>query len=209
VKKAFIILSLLLGISTFSASASAMQLATGTIFDYGDNWNYYQASGSEYNWKVGALFNTATLNSFDWNKASSVGQAAFGNYYNNDVTVKTLWTANTGLALQKSFSLNGMLNDAVLSFGVDNGAIVFVNGTEVKRVNAEGYGWQNEYTVNLDSSLFKLGENKIQVLAQDSGGGTWIDLKLAGNVAPVPEPSSMILGLLSLSGLLGFRKKRK
>lgn len=209
--KKFLVLAAILGLTSFSNNANA-----ATIWNYNDNWNYYQASGTEYTWGLGSSSNdtpsgdflTANLASFDWSKATSVAQAAFGDYY-LDPTVHTNWTPGTGLALSKVFNLSGPISNAIFSYGMDNGLIVYINGTEVLRNSEAGYGNQDEHTLNLNSSIFHTGLNTIQILAEDNGGDSYFDAKLEGDVTPTPEPSSMILGLMSISSLLGLRKKNK
>jgi len=40
-------------------------------------------------------------------------------------------------------------------------------------------------------------------------GAVTMDMNTVNNCAPVPEPSSMVLGLMSLSSMLGFRRKKQ
>lgn len=206
--KKFLVILSLLGLSLFAKSAMA-----ANIIDYGSNWGYYQASGSEYTWNAyDGSFYTANLGSFDWSKINKVSNGAFGNSeIGFDPTVQTYWSDNTGLALEKTFNLSGKLNNAEIDYGIDNGAVIYVNGVEVSRLIEEGYGWQNEHSLTLASSLFKTGSNMIQVLAEDHGGATWFDLQLKGDVTgvtPTPEPSAIILGLMSLGSMLGLKRRK-
>ncbi|MFZ5761024.1 MAG: PEP-CTERM sorting domain-containing protein [Thermodesulfobacteriota bacterium] len=59
------------------------------------------------------------------------------------------------------------------------------------------------------SPFLASGSNVIQVLAGDHGGATFFDLKLTGEVAPVPEPATMLLLGTGLAGLAGVARKRK
>jgi len=182
------------------------QVHAGTIFDYGSSWGYYQTRDNiEYAWQYSSEFYSATYNSFDWVKIQATGNGAFGNSNNS-----TYWNANTGMALQKEFVINGTISDATLWYGTDNGLIVFINGNYIFRLNEEGSGYRDEHSIVLASSFFNHGDNLIQVLAEDHGGGTWIDLKLTGTVTPssqVPEPTTMLLIGLGLASLVGIRRK--
>jgi len=214
-KRQLLIFGLSAALSVFTATS---RVNAANIINYGETgWGYYQTINDiEYNWQNGNEFNTADYSSFDWTKITKTGQAAYGTAildgYNTDKStkrdVKTNSASNTGLALQKTFNLTGRLENALLSFGADNGAVVFINGKKVSGQMAEGYGWKGEYTVNLTSSLFQLGDNKIQILAEDHGSETWADAQLTGNVIPVPEASSIVLGLLSLAGIFRFNRKK-
>jgi len=210
------ILQLMLLISmlfVFGNSANA-----ATIFNYGSQWNYHQAEGNQYEWFISSTFGddrptepflSYDLNSFDWTKATNLGNGSFGNEKNPMYLNATYWKEYTGLALQKTFTLNGKISNAVLDYGIDNGLIVYINGKNAFRISESGGGGNDEHSFNLDSSLFVIGSNKIQILAQDNGGGTWFDAKLSGDVAPVPEPSSIIMGLISLAGYLGINSNNK
>jgi hypothetical protein len=216
----FIMKKLLITLFFIGLFFAARTANAATIFGYEENWGYYQASGDEYTWDAdtdfgGGQFDSADLSSFKWDLIVNESQAAFGDRNldldtdnpDYDFTVHTLWEDSTGLALQKTFTLTSLPTSALLSFGIDNGAIIFINGNLIARVTNEGYGWQDEYVFKVDPSILTLGENKIQVLAMDNGGDTYFDAKLEGNF-PTPEPSSMLLGVMGIGSLLGFRRRK-
>ncbi|MDD2463566.1 MAG: PEP-CTERM sorting domain-containing protein [Desulfobulbus sp.] len=182
----------LLGISV-GAQASTI------LVDQGASWSYTVLQTDLWsNW------GSVTHDSVVWEAASwQSGDAAFGNLYS--LKYNTDWTANTDLALEKTFDITGLLSSPVtLNVAVDNGFIVFINGVQVAKENAEGYTNYWEYTLQIDQKWFTTGENTIQVLAEDHGGATFFDLKMTADVTPIPEPASLLLlgaGLVSLAGM--------
>lgn len=176
-----------------------------TLVDQGATWQYSVLSSDLW-----PSWNTANYSSFDWSSATWLtGQAAFGNPYS--LPYNTTWTADTDIALQKTFNIDGLLSTPItLNVASDNGFMVFINGQQVAKEMAEGYTSYWEYTLNLTTLGFlSPGQNIIQVLAEDHGGATFFDLKLTGDVAPVPEPATMLLMGTGLAGLIGARRRKK
>ena len=190
-----ILFTFALGVIIFISSNT--QAVAFIAFDYEENWGYYQTQDTtEYSWQYGSEFDTATESSFDWNKITQIGKAAFG-----ASSANTNWKAGRGLAIEKTFTLNGDVNSAVLSYGIDNGLIVFLNGNLVERLNEAGSGFQEKKKKTVNPSFFKQGENVVRVLAEDHGGLTWVDLKLEGDISPVPEPATIAFFLISILAL--------
>lgn len=181
-----------------------------TLISAESNWNY-ATTGSDLwsNWSA------VTFDTFAWDDATwRTGQSAFGNANTyGSVTLEpynTYWRAGTDLALQKSIFIDGNLLGALnLKVAVDNGFIIFVNGAQVAKQNAELFTNYWEYDINIASSYFHAGENTISVFAEDHGGLTYFDMQLTADVQPVPEPATMLLFGTGLAGLVGAGLKRR
>ena len=194
----------LVGLFVICATGMAGAVSTTLVAEKSE-WRYSVLSTDLWtNWGA------AGYGSFDWGHATwSTGNAAFGNPYS--LPYNTAWAANTDLALQKTFTIDGALSTPItLNVASDNGFMVFINGNQVAKENAEGYTFYWEYTLGLSASPFlSPGLNLIQVLAEDHGGATFFDLKLTGDVSPVPEPSTLVLFAMGIAGLASGLIRRK
>ena len=112
------------------------------------------------------------------------------------------WAVNseTAIIYEVDGGSNGVSN-LVGNFGVDNGIFVWVNGEYKFGATAPGGAPANEYS-NIDLGSLAAGENYIQILRADHGGGTGYNVSITGdfNTKPVPEPTTII----SLATFLGF-----
>jgi hypothetical protein len=95
-----------------------------------------------------------------------------------------------------------------LNVAVDNGFIVFINGVQVAKGNAEGYTNYWEYALQIDQKWFASGSNLIQVFAEDHGGATFFDLKMTADVTPIPEPATLLLFGAGVAGLAGVARRK-
>jgi hypothetical protein len=182
-----------------------------TVVSEQDMWQY-----SVLTQDLNSNWSSVDYSTIDWSGITSwqTGQAAFAEEIGSSPLIRhTVWAANTDLALQKTVTVDGTFNgDLTLNLRLDNGAIVFINGTEVFKDNAWGNTTfpQWEYTQLVDGSLFHQGTNLIQVLTEDHGGNTYFDMQLTGDLtANVPEPATMSLAFLGLMGIVGGAVARK
>ena len=191
-------------------SASCLIADPVSLIEAQDYWQYAVLETD-----LDPIWASVDYSTIDFNSISSwqTGQAAF--VENLDFPERhTIWTPGQDMAFQKEITLNGTLSgDLSLDLALDNGAVVFINGTQVFKDYAEGNTWYWEYTNPVSSSLFHQGTNIIQILAADNGGCTYFDCRLTGDITPqaVPEPASagmLVLGLGLLAGCLRLRNRK-
>lgn len=200
----------LFSVTTLMLISGMVSAAPFTLLSDQSVWNYNVTATN---------FGSGGLSSVDYSGFLSEytgalsGQAGFGNWAPpSGGATNTNWVADTDLALQQVFTLSGsVIGDVTLNLAVDNGAKVFVNGTQVFYADAGGYTNIWEYTQTVSGSLFNSGLNTVSVLANDYGGATYFDMKLVasdGVSSSVPEPSIIVLFGAGLAGL-GFARCRK
>ena len=129
-------------------------------------------------------------------------------YWSNLQTIPSTWTINSETAIVYEFDAGIGMENVQGLFGVDNGLFVWLDGTYISGALAPGGAYQWEYTYNLPNIF--AGTHYLQILREDHGVATGWEINLSGDeVAPVPEPCTMLLFGIGLIGLAGFRKKFK
>lgn len=121
-------------------------------------------------------------------------------------SIPLTWSVNseTAIIYEVDGGANGVSN-LVGNFGVDNGIFVWVNGQYKFGATAPGPASPNEYQ-NIDLGSLVAGNNYIQVLRADHGGGTGYNVSITGDFNPVPEPLT-ILGSATALGIGGLLKR--
>lgn len=120
------------------------------------------------------------------------------------VAIPATWTVNDETAIVYEFALAAASNVHV-DFGVDNGILVWLNGSYVFGAQAPGGSSIAEY--NLDLSNLAAGTHRLQILREDHGGATGFHILANATAVAVPEPASLsLLGIWLLSfGLIRRR----
>ncbi len=218
-RKIFLVLFTLIVMLSTQCKANATVLISAE-----SNWNYSLVEDNKFN---NTNWDSLTFSSYDWDNTTwQIGQAAFGNTTSGSNTstkshIHTEWSGTpygsynyTDLVLQKDVFIDGNVDNLLLNFAIDDRYILFVNGNEISRSGTgvqRGKYWNIE-NLEIDSlynNYFKAGNNKISlIVSDDMNYETFFDMQMTANVTPVPEPSSMVLGLLGLGSMLGFRRKK-
>lgn len=110
------------------------------------------------------------------------------------------WAVNTESAIVYDFTLDTR-SDIHIDLGVDNGVLVWLNGSYLFGAQAGGGSSLTEY--DIDISGLSAGTHSLQILREDHGGLTGF-----ADAVAVPEPSALSLHGLSLLGLALLRRRQ-
>lgn len=140
---------------------------------------------------------------------------AFGNdWLNGDFTggtwsgapmaIPSSWAINTETAIVYDFTL-ASTSDLHFDLGVDNGLVLWLNGSFLFGATAAGGSSPNEYS--FDFAGLAAGSHRLAVLRADHGGGADFDISVDA-VASVPEPGMLTMLFSGLAGLVGLRRRK-
>jgi hypothetical protein len=132
------------------------------------------------------------------------GNYTGGTWSAGPVAIPAAWAVNEETAIVYNFVLDATSN-LHIDLGVDNGILVWLNGTYIFGAQNSGGSSLNEY--DIDRNGLAAGNYALQILREDHGGATGYDI--LADAVRVPEPATLSLlgvGFLSL-GLMRRRRK--
>ncbi len=228
---------LLAGLATGILALSVAGLASaGTIIDGSTQGFYNEAIGTSLNWtnptpdpadntRTSWLFpgdyqhggGDPTFNPVPFAPDLSTASLALGDWLNSPTTlnlnwsfssIPSTWTINDETAIIYKINAGSTgLDNVILNLGVDNGIFVWFDGMFEEGWLAPGGSTLGEYS--LDFGSLTAGDHFLQILREDHGGGTGFNISMTGDIAPVPEPATMLLLGTGLAGLASARRKKK
>lgn len=177
------------GFTSFSVGTLSFSLTTGTL-----------GTGSTFFFGVGTGANFSDANAFSGTQYTAAYQITNGTFQVRTGTGTGTWSnvGTTVLGASTSYDISVVFNGSSSEVSYGSGSIaagstdIYLNGSLLGNF---------DITDNVDVSAFK-------IYTQTSGGSFEIDNVLLQNeaVAPIPEPTTALLGALGLLGILRRRR---
>ena len=149
--------------------------------------------GSDPGFAFTAAFGT------DW----LAGDYSGGTWSGVPVAIPSTWAINTETAIVYDFSL-AAASSLHIDLGVDNGIVVWLDGTFLFGATAPGGSALTEY--DIDVASLAAGSHSLQILRGDHGGAQ--DYHISVDATAIPEPSSLLLSAVALAGMRLMRRKK-
>lgn len=125
------------------------------------------------------------------------GNYSGGAWSANPVAIPSGWAVNSETAIVYDFTL-ALASDLHIDIGVDNGILVWLNGTFLYGATAAGGASINEY--DIDVLGLGAGSHSLQIIRADHGGGTGYGISVDAKelAVKVPEPGNILLFIVGL-----------
>lgn len=120
------------------------------------------------------------------------GAAPFGSTDCNGTTILppvTFWAPNTDMLLRRTVTLPSGTTGVEIGVAVDNDVQVWWNGVDVSggMLLGEGCASEERWVFVVTDSLLLPCDNLLAVRARDRGGWSFIDVRMSGTLAAMPD----------------------
>lgn len=201
-------------VALFAAAAAAAQAAPVTLINNSTQGLYNQGIGTVLDGTSAAFPTPGTVVPTQLITTApdlSAAAGALGSWLSTPATpggswssspqaIPSTWAVNTETAIIYAFEAGpGGLVNLSASFGVDNGILVWLDGTFMGGQLAEGGATLGEFSFSM--ATLAAGTHYMQVLRSDHGGSTGYSVLVNAQTVELPEPGSLAIAGLALAML--------